>query len=344
MTIEVEIRRSVLELDEGEVRRFHRACNASFFYDWGFLCAAERAPLLPIKAAYYLLARDAGELVGFLPAYLQSVASVDPFGLLQRTAGIQSEAGQSALFSHVMHCFDSRALACSYAAVQALMTALHELALECGAQYAGLLNVVEEHAQKLAAMPGFETRCLVDRYFMDLAEVDSFDVLVRTLPKDGRYEMTRQLRKFGAGQGAISVVAPPFDRRLRELTALCQQTTARNGTPQYFPAEQLARFVTECGQIMRLVLVEDAGEVVGGLICFIDGDLLCIWSAGMRYDLTDYSPYTICFAHAYQWALREGMRTVEAGRLNERIKTRLGLQPLPLYSVTRALCGVRTSA
>ncbi len=64
---------------------------------------------------------------------------------------------------------------------------------------------------------------------------------------------------------------------------------------------------------------------------------MCIWSAGMRYDLTDYSPYTVSFAFAYEWALGAGMHTIEAGRLNARIKTRLGLQPLPLYSATSAV-------
>ena len=338
MSIEVQILQSIEAVDEDEYRAFHQASGASFFYDWRFLCAAERSPLLAIKGAFYLLAREDGRLVGFVPAYLQSVQTVDPFGLLARTAGIESDRDQSALFSHAMHCFDSNVLVLEGAAVQALLvTALKNLAATLNAQYVGLLNVAGAQARQQLAEHGLVVRYLVDRYFMDMTRFAGFDAVVKALPKDGRYEMTRQLRKFAAGAGVINMLSPPFDDRLEQLTELCQQTTARNGTPQYFPAQTLARFVRTCDGLIRLVLVEDQGVVVGGLICFVDGALMCIWSAGMRYDLTDYSPYTISFAYAYEWALAAGIHTIEAGRLNARIKTRLGLQPLPLYSATSAV-------
>lgn len=335
MCIEVEVRLSIDAVDEAEYREFHRASQASFFYDWRFLCAAEHSPLLAIKGAFYLLARAEGRLVGFLPAYLQAVQTVDPFGLLARTAGIESDRGQTALFSHVMHCFDSEVIMVPGAAVEeALVGALKALAITLDAQYVGVLNVARDQARQQLGEQGLEVRYLVDRYFMDMTRFDGFDAVVKALPKDGRYEMTRQLRKFAAAAAEIKLLAPPFDQRLEQLTELCQQTTARNGTPQYFPAQALARFVRTCDGLVRLVIIEDKGVVVGGLICFFDGPLMCIWSAGMRYDLTDYSPYTVSFAYAYEWALSAGVHTIEAGRLNARIKTRLGLQPLPLYSAT----------
>lgn len=335
MSIEVEVRLSIEAVDETEYRAFHRESQASFFYDWRFLRAAEHSPLLAINGAFYLLARTDGRLVGFLPAYLQSVHTVDPFGLLARTAGIESDRGQSALFSHVMHCFDSEVMALPGAAVEAaLVRALKALAVSLHAHYVGVLNVAHEPARQQLAEQGLEVRYLVDRYFMDMSRFEGFDAVLKALPRDGRYEMTRQLRKFAAANAQIGLHAPPFDQRLEQLTELCQQTTARNGTPQYFPAQALARFVRTCDGLVRLVLIEDKGVVVGGLICFVDGPLMCIWSAGMRYDLTEYSPYTVSFAYAYEWALAAGVRTIEAGRLNARIKTRLGLQPLPLYSAT----------
>ncbi|WP_405051687.1 GNAT family N-acetyltransferase [Stenotrophomonas pigmentata] len=237
-----------------------------------------------------------------------------------------------------MHCFDSGVIVLLGAAAEdALVAALKALAVRLDAQYVGLLNVASDHARQQLAEQGLAVRYLVDRYFMDMTRFEDFDAVIKALPKDGRYEMTRQLRKFAAGSGGISLLSPPFDQRLEQLTELCQQTTARNGTPQYFPAQTLARFVRTCEGLIRLVVVEDQGVVVGGLICFLDGTLMCIWSAGMRYDLTDYSPYTVSFAYAYEWALGAGVRTIEAGRLNARIKTRLGLQPLPLYSATSAV-------
>lgn len=340
MFIEVEILHSIEAMDEAEYRAFHQASGASFFYDWRFLCAAERSPLLAIQGAFYLLARDGGQLVGFVPAYLQSVRTVDPFGLLARTAGIESDRAQCALFSHVMHCFDSEVVTLGEAAAaveQALVAALKAQATKLDVHYVGVLNVADAQARQRLAEQGLVVRYLVDRYYMDMTRFDDFAAVVKALPKDGRYEMTRQLRKFAAGVGVINMHSPPFDDPLEQLTELCQQTTARNGTPQYFPAQTLARFVRTCDGLIRLVLVEDQGRVVGGLICFLDGSLMCIWSAGMRYDLTDYSPYTVSFAYAYEWALGAGIRTIEAGRLNARIKTRLGLQPLPLYSATSAV-------
>jgi hypothetical protein len=110
VSIEVEVRQSIDAIEEDEYRSLFRASGASFFYDWRFLCAAERSPLLPVHGIYYLLARDTGRLVGFLPAYLQSVATVDPFGLLARTANILGDRDHRALFSHVMHCFDSQVI------------------------------------------------------------------------------------------------------------------------------------------------------------------------------------------------------------------------------------------
>jgi len=117
VSIEVELRHSIDAVEEGEYQALFRASGASFFYDWRFLRAAECSPLLPVVAAYYLLARDEGRLVGFLPAYVQAVASVDPFGLLGRTASIASDRGQQALFSHVMHCFDSKVVCVQGASV-----------------------------------------------------------------------------------------------------------------------------------------------------------------------------------------------------------------------------------
>lgn len=335
MSIEVELRQSIDAVEEEEYQAFFRASGASFFYDRRFLCAAERSPLLPVNATYYFLARDEGRLVAFLPAYVQTVDSVDPFGLLARTAGIAGDRGQQALFSHVMHCFDSKVVCVpGTSAPRVVVAALKRLASDIGVHYVGLLNVAEADALRTAAGEQLMIRHLVDRYYLDLTRLGSFDELVRVLPKEGRHEMTRQLRKFDASDGTVTVIGPPFDHRLESLTSLCQQTTARNGTPKYFPADALARFVRICGDLARIVLVEEAGAVVGGLVCFLGRGVFCIWSAGMRYDLAAYSPYTVSFACAYRWALAHGIETIEAGRLNERIKVRLGLKPLPLYSAT----------
>jgi predicted N-acyltransferase len=175
---------------------------------------------------------------------------------------------------------------------------------------------------------------MFDRFHLDLAGVDTFDALVaRKLPRDGRHEMRRQLRKFEAG-GARAVVQTVPYARLDELTALCHQTTARRGTPQYLPPAPLANLVRSCGDLIRLVVVHDERDrIVGGVICLDDGPVLHVWLGGMTYDGIDFSPYSIGFAEAYRYALAQGKVRVEAGRLNARIKHRLGLVPEPLHAI-----------
>lgn len=337
MSIAVEVVRSLADIDRADYQSLYEASGASFFYDWRFLDAAERSPLLEVLQPYYLLARSEGRLVAFLPSYLQRVAVVDPFGLLAAKAGLSSEDGQIGLFSHVMHCFDSNLVSTmpTDEVLPSMLKAFAALAEKTRARYFGFLNVADGPLIEQAASQGLRARHMVDRYYLDLREHRDFEALVRALPADGRREMNRQLRRFVENDTSVSLLAPPFDDRLERLTQLCQQTTARHGTPQYFPAAELAAFVRACGDLARLCLVERDGVVAGGLICFVDKNFLCIWSAGMRYDQTDFSPYTISFAHVYRHAFEHGVPIVEAGRLNERIKTRLGLKPLPLYALTR---------
>lgn len=88
-----------------------------------------------------------------------------------------------------------------------------------------------------------------------------------------------------------------------------------------------------CGALARLIVVECEGELVGGIIFFEHDDRIFLWSAGMVYDRSSFSPYTLCLASAFRHAFARGFKRLEAGRLNERIKRRLGLTPSPLYSL-----------
>lgn len=341
MSVTVEIAKSLADIDRGDYQSLYEASGASFFYDWRFLDAAERSPLLEVLQPYYLLARDRGRLVAFMPAYLQRVAVVDPFGLLAAKAGLSGQDGQLGLFSHVMHCFDSRLVSTMRIGevLPALLERLATLAKTVQARYFGFLNVADSQLIEHAAGRGLSARHMVDRYRLDLRGHADFAAFVDALPTDGRHEMKRQLRRFAETDATVGLLEPPFDGRLEQLAQLCQQTTARYGTPQYFPAAILARFVRTCGELARLCVVEHEGQLAGGLICFVDKDVLCIWSAGMRYDKTDFSPYTVGFAHLYRYAFEHAIPIVEAGRLNERIKLRLGLKPLPLFAVTREMAG-----
>jgi predicted N-acyltransferase len=336
MEITINIYSSIKQISQEEYEQLHLYRNGTVFYDWRFLLAAEQSPLLAVKKTYYLVAYHHGKLLALLPVYLQDLAVVDPFRRLAENAGVYDQGNDTGLFSHIMHCYDSMipSRESSPELYKALFFRLRELAIEEGARYFGLLNVCEpsllQHASELALNINF----MLDRWYIDLTEYDDFEHFVEKLPADGRREMRRQLRKFDPKKCTLSMLSPPFDERLEQLTELCHQTTARLGTPQYFPAAPLAHFCRLCGDLIRLSLVEYEGALIGGVICFRQKDTLHIWSAGMRYDLVEFSPYTLAFAHAYQYAFAQGFARVEGGRLNEKIKTRLGFRPERLYAIT----------
>ena len=196
-----------------------------------------------------------------------------------------------------------------------------------------IMNVAEGPLLAAARGLGLNVSYMFDRFHLDLAGVDDFETLIaRKLPQDGRHEMRRQLRKFAASGARAVIETVPF-ARLDELTELCHLTTARRGTPQYLPPAPLAHLVRSCGDMIRLVVVYDHDRIVGGVICIDDGPVLHVWLGGMAYDGIDFSPYSVCFAEAYKYALAQGKQRVEAGRLNAKIKHRLGLTPQPLHAI-----------
>ena len=333
MALIIETVDTLDRIDRRTYEAFHAVNGAPVFYDWRLLLAAERSPLLPAERTFYWCARDGGNLVGFLPAYLQRLSVVDPLGLLARTAGVHDTGGEFGLFSHMMHCWETTIPCLGRSDVrEQLIAQLRNLGNRVGASYAGLLNVGDVALLSGLTESGLTVRPMVDRYVLDLSRFDDFDHLVRELPSDGRHEMNRQLRTFAASGATGRVLAPPYGDVLERQCQLCFETTARKGTPHYFPAEPLVRFVRHCGDVVRLVVIELEGHLVGGGICYEQGDTFHVWSAGVTYDQSEFSPYTIFFATAYRYAFERGLRHVEGGRLNERIKLRLGLAPVTLYS------------
>lgn len=334
VTLTIEVVDTLDRIDRRSYEAFHAASGAPAFYDWRMLVAAERSPLLPAERVFYLCALEGRELIGFLPTYLQRLAVVDPLGLLAKTADVHDAGGERGLFSHMMHCWDTTipCIDASGDVRERLMIRMRDLGIQAGASYVGLLNVGADAWLPGMAEYGFAVRPMVDRYVLDLGRFDDFEHLVRELPTDGRHEMNRQLRKFAASGATARVLAPPYDDVLDRQCRLCFETTARKGTPHYFPAEPLATFVRHCGDLARLIVVESEGRLIGGAICYQQGGTFHVWSAGVTYDQSEFSPYTIFFAAAYRHAFENGLRWVEGGRLNQKIKERLGLAPVPLYS------------
>ena len=333
--ITIDVLTSIDEIDGAAYDALHRDCGAPAFYDRRFLQAAERSPLLPYEQCWYLVARNGHGLLGVLPAYLQSAQVVDPFGLLAKSTSVRFRPQDMGLFSHVMHCSDTRVLAREpvSSVYRELIARLAQLAAEVDVPHFAIMNVSDPSVLAAANTLGLEVSHMVDRYWIDLTSIkDLKDLIDRHLSKDGRREMRRQLRKFEASDARLVLEEPPFDN-LEEFGALCHDTTARNGTPNYLPAAALTRFVDICGGLARLVSVYSGSQRLGTCVLLLERDVLHCWLGGMTYAPGEFSPYTVLFAGVYRYALQNGYRRVEAGRLNVRIKTRLGLSPLALHAI-----------
>jgi len=232
-----------------------------------------------------------------------------------------------------MHCYDSTVLGDDRPAVlAAMLERLAVLARAEGAQHFVIMNVAEGPLLVAARGLGLEVSYMFDRFHLDLTGMRDFDALVAALPPDGRHEMRRQLRKFAASGARAVVETAPF-ARLEELTELCHQTTKRKGTPEYLPPAPLAALASSCGDMLRFVVVYAEDRIVAGLICIDDGPVFHLWLGGMTYEGLDFSPYTIGVAEGYRYALAQGKRRIEVGRLNAKIKRRLGLSPMPLHAI-----------
>ncbi|WP_410014829.1 GNAT family N-acetyltransferase [Sodalis sp. C49] len=342
MTITLDIINTVKDLDPAEYRAFFLQSKAPMFYDLRFLIAAEQSPLLNVSKIFYVLAREERRLVALVPIYLQDFKSVDPLGLLVSSAKLSIIPEERGLFSHIMHCTDTTIpmLGDAPSLYALIFDALTSIALAEKARYFCFLNVQDGVLLREAQRYGLNINYMVDKYTLELDAFADFDSFVQALPKDGRHEMVRQLRIFKRGGARVRILAPPFDNEIEKLARLCYLTTKRLGTPHYWPEAQLAVFCRLCGDLVRLSVVEQNGQIVSGIICFEEDGTLHAWSAGMDYEHSEFSPYTLAFAALYRYAFESGINLIEGGRLNARIKTRLGLKPKRLYSIVSQDLGI----
>lgn len=314
-----------------EYRQLWQESGSPAFYHPGFLAAAERFPMLPVIGTHYLTAWKGTRLAAFLVAYQQS--QPDPFGTLAKSTGIVFSPPRGGLLGHVAHCYDSRILLRVGAedAAGLLLTALADIAKEKAIPGCGLLNVTSGPLLAAARQVGYHTAWMHDRFTIDLQGIGVFEEYIASLPSNGRHEMRRQLRKFNASGGAVRTLRGE-DADLAGVVALAQRTSAKNGTPDYYPCGIFENFLTLCGDLITLVQVEYQDTLVAGMICLNEPGCLHLWAGGADYSYSEWSPYSIMVAAGVQHALRSGVTRLEVGRTNARIKARLGCKPLPLYA------------
>lgn len=308
------------------------SCGKPAFYHPDLLRAAEQFPLLPASGTHYLAAWGDGRLEALLVVYQQN--KPDPFGTLARTTGISFDRPGGGLLGHVAHCYDSRLLLrpdAGPAAADLLLARLRGLAAELGIPGSGILNVADQATLAAMERGGFAVNYMHDRFFIDLAPFRDFDEFVERLPRHGRQEMKRQLRKFAA-EGGSTRVQRAGDADLEAAVRLCHLTSAKNGTPHYYPVDIFLRFLKRCGDLVSIVSVRLGEHLVAAVVCIEEPGRLHMWAGGAVYDYSDFSPYTLMFAACIRNAFDRGFPVMETGRTNARIKARLGCTPQALYS------------
>ncbi|SEH01050.1 Acetyltransferase (GNAT) domain-containing protein [Nonomuraea solani] len=305
------------------------AARAPAFYHPGFLRAYERAPLAPTDAFHYLFLPGA-----VLPAYLQGTddAAGDVSGL-----GLAGDApGARILLTHVTHCYDTVLPAYDIGtSLKPACRALAELAARHRARWFAFLDV--DAASPLArhmTAGGFEPIPMETRYRLDLSPYRDLGDLIASHPR--RSYAGRWLRRIRArterGDIETTVLRPPFEpARIAEAVELCRRTTARHGTPGYYP-EHLHAFVREAGPGVRVVETRIDGRLATAVICLTDAGRFHLWAGG-----TDEFPagqgisrYTLLVSSVLGPALDAGARCLEAGRGNGGVKEHFRMEPVRL--------------
>ncbi|MGL5384440.1 MAG: GNAT family N-acetyltransferase [Serratia sp. (in: enterobacteria)] len=306
-------------------------CGQPAFYHPDLLTAAECHPMLPILATHYLAAWQGARLDALLVVYQQS--QPDPFGTLAKSTGFHFTAPIGGLLGHIAHCYDTQILhrPGSEDVAQRLMTELIALAHQLGIPGCGLLNLSAGPSLQAAELAGYRCHFMHERFFIDLMPFDRFNDYLAALPRGGRQEMNRQLRKFDHDGGSYRVLSGR-DADLTAAVKLCHATSSRNGTPHYYPIPTFLHFLKTCGELITVVQVEYEGQLVAAVICLNDPQCLHLWAGGVNYQPANFSPYTVMVAACVQYAFSQGISRIEVGRTNGKIKARLGCQSLPLYS------------
>lgn len=320
---------SFSDIDPTEWTNLVAAARAPAFYSAAYLQAYEQAPIAPVEAVRYLLARVDGQPVMAAPLYLYR--HLDPLGQLRRSYPLDGD--EPGLLSHVWHCYDSRLVAGPGAGtgagpglVSAIVTAMRQTARQLGARWCGFVNVEQGSATHRAlTAAGLPARYLEDRFAADLTGLDGMDGYLARIPPRYRQNLRRHGRR-SAEAGVQVAVHPAAEVDLAEVAALCRHTATRFDNGGFYPAGALERFVELLGPLAQVIEAREGGRLVGACICLVDGDRLHFWTGGYDYDVDGrYSPYAVCFRAAVELALRLRRPVLEGGRRNGTYKVRHGL-------------------
>lgn len=315
--------RVVATVDEASPERgaLIAAAGANFNYGDEFLRAYERYPIQRVHDVAYLEAYDGDRLVAFVPCYVQG----DPLGAL----GLAE--GELALLSHVWHCSDTRLVADpSVDVARHVLAAMRDRAAAAGLPRFGFINVaVGSPTAAVLEELGLAGTYVDSRYFLDLAALGDEEGYLATLKSDERREYRRhQRRAADAGVRVVHRMATADEDHDR--LGLFETSMERVGSPGYYSAEKIARFLTETPSA-RIIEILLGDQLIAMAIVFVDDTKVHTWAGGwIREPGWSFSPYYLLWAECLRLGFRLGRPVLENGRKNGDFKVRFGLTPLPL--------------
>jgi predicted N-acyltransferase len=173
-----------------------------------------------------------------------------------------------------MHCYESTILAHNQSPelYQLILTHLKKLAEEKNVKYYGILNVLDKNLMTSAHQINYQVNHMWDRFYVDFSKFKHIEDFLLQLTGKGRQLYRSQLRKFEQSNATAVVESAPF-KNLQEVVELCYETTSKYGTGDYYPKEAFAKFITTCGDLMRLISIYLNGKRVGVMIALLEGDV-----------------------------------------------------------------------
>jgi hypothetical protein len=331
MALVVTVRESISDIEREEWTALMRAAGAPVFYDYSFLSAYERAPLQPTHAFFYVT--FGRPIVAALPVYLQDAH--DPSGDIPALGLTGLAPGDRILLTHVLHCYDS--MLPTRAAVPGLVgrvcELLAELAGQTGAKWFGFLDVdgAGELAGELGAA-GLTKMPIATRFRCDVSAYTHVEEFVASIPSKNARSALRNARNQGRRADMRVTCSAPSETG-PDAVELCRRTTARHGTPGYYP-EQLHEFVSLAGDVIRIVEVRLGGRLAAGSVCLFDDTRYHCWAGGFDYELTDRvrSLFPLIMWPWLDDAITLRRRVLEVGRANSATKQRFRLKAIPLFA------------
>jgi hypothetical protein len=210
---------------------------------------------------------------------------------------------------------------------------LADLARQAGAKWFAFLDVDGggELAGELAAA-GLTKIPMTTRFRRDLSAFAAAREFVSSIPSRNARSALLNARNQGRRAGLRVAGLTPSETG-PDAVELCRATTARHGTPEYYP-EQLHEFVARAGDITRIVEVRLGDRLAAASVCLVDDTRYHCWAGGFDYAATNQvrSLFPLIMWPWVDDAIALGRPILEVGRANSATKQRFRFDSVPLFA------------